>query len=128
MRVQRQGEGGTLVDQPHTGMAVPVNAALVSLGQAEPAFQAQIVLRQLGVAADKRTGPEADHHFGHLLVDRVCLRCESVLQFVELLLPPNRGTAFGSQRVGDGLDFGDVPAHGFLRVTNHGQPTFDTAG
>ena len=128
MRVQRQGEGWTFLHEPDTGMAVPVNATLVSLGQAEPAFQAQVVLDQLGVASDKQTGLEAGHHLGHLLVDRVRLRCESLLQSGELLLPPNRGTAFGSQRVGDGLDFADVPAYGFLRVTNRGQSTFDTAG
>ena len=99
MRVERQGEGGPLLDQPDTGMAVAVDAALVSLGQAEPAFQAQVVLGQLRVWSDKQTGLEAGHHLGHLLVDRVWLRCESLLQCVELLLPPNRGTAFWSERV-----------------------------
>ena len=128
MRVERQGQGGPFLDETNTGMAVPVDAALVPLGQTEPAFQAQIVLGQLRIGSDKQTGLETGHHLGHLLVDRILFCSESLLQFLELLLPLNRGAVLGIERAGDSLDFADVPAHRLLRVTNRGQPAFDTAG
>jgi hypothetical protein len=128
MRVERQGQSGPFLDEPDTGMAMAVDAALVAFGKAEPAFQAQVVLGQLRISADKQTGLKTGHHLGHLLVDRILLRSESLLQFLELLLPPNRGTVLGSERAGDGLDFADVATHGLLRVANLGQSAFDTAG
>jgi hypothetical protein len=109
-------------------MAMAVDAALVAFGEAEPALQAQIVLGQLRISADKQTGLKTGHHLGHPLVDRILVGDESLLQFLELLLPLHRGTVLGSERAGDGLDFADVATHGLLRVTNLGQPAFDTAG
>ena len=120
MRVERQGQSRPFLDQSNAGMAVPVDAALVPLGQTEPAFQAQVVLGQLRIGSDKQTGLETGHHLGHLLVDRILVRSEPLLQLLELLLPSNRGTVLRSERAGDSLDFADVPAHRVLRVTNRG--------
>ena len=72
MGVQSQNEGGAFLHEANTRMLSAVDAPRVSFGLAEPAFQVQIVLRQIkDLAAGKQARLETGHHPGHLGVDRI---------------------------------------------------------
>ena len=63
-------------------MLPPVNASLVSLGLFEPAFQVQIVPRQVQVVtADEQSRLKAAHHLGHVLMQRIFAGLESISKF-----------------------------------------------
>ena len=77
-----------VLNDPNPRVAMTVDPPLMTLGQAKPSFKIEIVLDLLKLAlADEKAGEEADHHRGHVLVNRVLIPLESVDQLLELLLP-----------------------------------------
>lgn len=71
VRVERGEEGGTVVDDPNTGVGMAVDAALVSLGKPEPPLQVQVVLgKGRVVTVHEQPGREAIHQAGHVIVER----------------------------------------------------------
>jgi len=105
-----------------------VDPPLVSLGKAEPAFQIKIVRREIRIASHEQAGLKAAHHFGHLLVDRIRLGDEPLFQFPKLLLPMSHIARFWLQRLGNGLDVGDIVAYGLLRFVDCFQTPIDALG
>jgi hypothetical protein len=74
VRIQRMHQRLSLLNNPNARVAMPVNPTLVALGQAEPPLQIEIVAnrRKIG-SASEQAGQKAQHHLGHLLVDRILL-------------------------------------------------------
>jgi hypothetical protein len=68
MGVQGRHQRGTLPDDPHTCMTVPVNPAFMSLGTAKEAFQVEVVVGQVWiVATHKQARRERRHNRRHSL-------------------------------------------------------------
>jgi hypothetical protein len=71
VRVECRGEGGSFLDDPDTGMTVPVDVAFVGFGQAKPTFQGEIILGDVSLQTDdEESWLEAGHYLGQLLVHR----------------------------------------------------------
>ena len=86
-----------------------VDAPLVTLGQAKPGLQIQIVWGALGVAlADEQAGQETEHHRRHPVADRILGRLEAIDQRLELLLALRDVLRPGFQRRGHLRDHFDV--------------------
>jgi len=60
----------TLLNDAYAGVRVSVNAPFVSFGEAEPAFQVQVVARKIARALHEQAGREALHDAGHVVVER----------------------------------------------------------
>jgi hypothetical protein len=70
--IEGQQQCGPLLDETDASVPVAVNAALVSFGLSEPAFQVEVVLRPVClVIPHKETGLKARHHLAHVLPGRV---------------------------------------------------------
>ena len=72
MCVQGQRLGGSLLNDPNPRMFVAVDPAFMPLGYAKPSLQIEIIanLIQL-IPAHKEARLEADHHLGHVFVERI---------------------------------------------------------
>src|SRR4051794_14411604 len=110
-------------------MATPVEPPLVTLGQAEPPLQIEIVadLLERGLA-DKQARDEADHDPGHLLVNRIAGSLEASGQLLELLLAPRALPPLGIEGRGDFSDLLDIPSDRHLLDRDLGQAAVDAAG
>ena len=74
------------MDDPNPRVPVAVDPPLVTLGQAEPTLQIQIVPDLLELPlAHEQPGEEADHHPGHPATDRIPTPLEPIDQLLELL-------------------------------------------
>jgi hypothetical protein len=95
--VQRMDQRRSFLDDPNPGVAVAVDPTLRPLGQPEPTLQIPGVLHIVrDVSAGEEAGPEAPHHAGHRLADRVLVSSEALEDRVEVGLTP-----MGSARLGD---------------------------
>ncbi len=107
MRVHGRQESSTLLNNAHTGVAMPMDSALVALGQAEEAFQIQVVPRQVRViSADKQPRREGGHGLGHAALHRISAAAKSFSQGVESSAPC-RAVSRGR------IERGRYPAHSF---------------
>jgi hypothetical protein len=78
--------------QPHAGVGVPVNAALVPLGQAKGALQAQVVDGEVEVVpACEQADDERHHRLGHVLCLRGLLLAKTPRDGAEPLPPGGAG-------------------------------------
>ncbi len=127
MCVQRQHEGGAFQNDSDTGVVMAVNPPFMSLGLAEEAFQVEIVLGQIRVAAREQPLLETGHDLGHVLVHRIQFRREGLLQAVELLLSLLRRTITGRQRLLYLLDVADIATDLFLDRFDRGKSPADVA-
>src|SRR5206468_3783046 len=81
MGVQGQHHRRTFLDDSYARMTTAVDATLVSLRQAKPALQIQVVARPIAaIAAGKQAWSETGHHASHLLTDRVRVSQQLALQ------------------------------------------------
>ena len=88
MDVQSMHQRGPLQNDPNPGVAMTVDPALVTLGQAKPALQVEIVAERFKLAfADEQASQKAPHHLNHLLMHRRLCAVEALDQFLELRLP-----------------------------------------
>jgi len=72
MSVERGQQRRPAVDDPNPGVGMAVDAALMSLGKTESAFEVQVVDGKLGVvAAGEEAGCEGAHGAAHMDDDRV---------------------------------------------------------
>lgn len=77
MRVERQEQGWAFLHDSYSRVATSVNLALVPLGNPEPAFEFQIVPRQVrSPFASKKSHLKTRHHFTHVLKYGVVLEFE----------------------------------------------------
>lgn len=72
MSVQRRQQGRPTVDDPNPGVRAAMNAALVTFGQTEGAFEVEVVDGKTGVvAAREEAGGKGVHGAAHVDVHRV---------------------------------------------------------
>src|SRR5215216_3371280 len=99
------------LNDPNSRMATTVEPPLVTLRQAEPPLQIEIVADPLERGlADKQARDETDHDSGHLLVNRIPGTLETRRQRLELLLTPWALPLFGIEGCGDFFDLLDIPS------------------
>ena len=110
-------------------MAVAVDPPLVTLGQAKPTLQIQVVADRFELAgADEQAGQEAGHHLDHLPVNRVLRPREAIDQSFERRLPLRTAPRPRLEGRGDFLDVVDVAADGLVFVSDGVEATVDAAG
>jgi hypothetical protein len=127
--VQGMDQGRSFQDDPDPRVTVAVDAALVTLRQAEPTLQIQIVADLLECPlADKQTGQEARHHHGHLSVNRVIGPFKASDQAFERLAPLGGTVLPGVEGRGDLLDVLDVAADRFLVGPDRVEAAVDATG
>jgi hypothetical protein len=79
VHVQSMHQRWSFENDSNARVAMTVDSPLVTLGQAKPSLQIEIVSDLLKLAlADEKTGEKAHHHLGYLLVNRVLLTLESI--------------------------------------------------
>ena len=129
MGVQGMNQRRSFQDDPDPRVAVAVDAALVTLRQAEPTLQIQVVADLLErPLADEQTGQEARHHHGHLSVNRVIGPFEASDQAFERLSPLGGTVLPGVEGRGDLLDVLDVAADRFLVGPDRVEAAVDATG
>src|SRR4051794_13195902 len=85
--VQGMHQRRSLQDQPNPRVAMTVNPTLVTLGQAKPTLQIEIIPDRFVLPlAHEQAGQEAEHHPGHAMADRIIGLLEFIDQGLELLL------------------------------------------
>ncbi len=110
-------------------VSMTVNPPLVTLGQAKPPLQIEIVSDLLKRAlADEKAGEKARHHRDHLPVNRVFRTRESIDQFLELLLPIAASPRSRFEGRGYFLDVLDVFSDRLLFGPNFVEASVDAVG
>ena len=103
-------------------MAVAVNAALVSFGLSEPAFEVEVVLRQVPVLpSNKQSRRKAGHDVAHRLLDWIAT-------LLQLCLTLRTRTIVRFERCLDRPHILHVGANGFLCGVDGVQPSVDVSG
>jgi len=125
--VQRQHECGAFQNDTDAGVVMAVNPPFMPLGLAEEAFQVEIVLGQVGVAARKQPRLKTGHDLGHVLVHGIRFHREGLLQVFELLLSLLRRAITGRQRLVYLLDVADIATDLFLDRFDLGKSAADVA-
>ena len=129
VRVQSMHQRWSLENNANPGVAMTVDPPLVTLGQAKPTFQVEIVVDLLKLAlADEKAGEKARHDLDDLLVNRVFSTLESIAQFVECRLPFRASLLSGFEGRGDLVDVLDVFSDDFLFDPNSVQTSVDAVG
>src|SRR4051812_17598939 len=119
----------SFLNDPDSRMATTVEPPLVTLGQAEPPLQIEIVADPLERGlADKQARDETDHDHGHLAVNRITGTLEPRRQLLELLLAPWALPLFGIEGRGDFADLLDILSDRRLLGRNLVQAAIDAAG
>ena len=117
------------LNDPNPRVAVTVDPPLVTLGQAEPPLQIEIVPdRFILLLADEQPGQEAEHHRRHPVADRILGRLEAIDQRLELLLPLGDVLRSGFERRGHLRDYRDVRSDDFLLLLDFLQAAVDASG
>jgi hypothetical protein len=105
-----------------------VDPPLVTLGQAKPALQIEIILdRLILLLTDEEAGQEAEHHRGHAVADRILGRFEAIDQRLELLLPLRDVLGPGLQCRGHLRDHGHVSSDHLLLLLDFVQARLDAS-
>ena len=96
MRIQCVDHRRPFLNDAYPRVAMTVDPTLVTLGQAKPSFQIEVVFEFLKlVLADEKAHEEANHHLRHVLANRIISLLEFLSQLFEVLLairaiPPSR--------------------------------------
>src|SRR4051794_12521960 len=129
VRVQGKHQRRSVQDQPDPRVAMTVDPPLVTLGQAKPPLQIEIIPdRFILLLADEQAGEEAEHHRGHAVADRILRRLEAIDQRLELLLTLGDVLGPGLQRRGYFRDHLDVSSDDLLLLLHFVQASPDAAG
>src|SRR3954452_750930 len=116
-------------NQADPGVAMTVNPPLVTLGQAEPPLQIEIVPdRFILLLPDEQAVQEAEHHRGHAVTDRVLGRLEALDQRLELPLALGDVLHPGFERRGHLRDHRDVLSDDLLLPLDLVQAALDASG
>ena len=127
--IKGQQEGGPLLNETDPGVAVAVNTAFVSFGLSEPAFEVEVVLRQVSVlSSNKQSRRKAGHDVAHRLPDWIAALLQLRLQDLKLHLTLGTGTTIRFERRLDRPDILHVSANGFLCGVDGTQPPVDVSG
>ena len=129
MGVQSMHQRWPLQDNSNPRVAMTVDAALVTFGDAKPTLQIQIVVeRRKRVFAHEQTGQEARHHLSHLLVDRGLAVLEAIDQGLEFLLPLGASLRARFERRGDFRDVLHVVTQRLLVRSDGAETAIDAVG
>jgi hypothetical protein len=129
MGVQRMHHRRPFLNDPNPRMATTVETPLVTLGQAEPPLQIEIVADPLERnLADKQARDETDHDSGHLAVNRITGTLEARCQLLELLLAPWALPLLGIKGRGHFSDLLDIPSDRRLLGRDLVHAAVDAAG
>lgn len=126
MCVQSVYQRWSFHDETHSCVAMTVNATLMTLGQAKPALQLEVVLELLQRGrADKQAGGKACHDLSHLEVNRVLRGGETLLQVHERTLPLGAGLRLRVEGHRYRRDVFDVATQGLLLVVDSVEAAVD---
>jgi hypothetical protein len=127
--VQSMHQSRALQNDANPRVAMTVDPPLVTLGQAKPPLQIEIVSDLLELPlADEQAGEEARHHLDHLPVDRVLRPREAIDQPFERLLPLRVTPLSGFEGRGDFRDLLDVASDRLVFGLNGVEATVDAIG
>jgi hypothetical protein len=127
--VEGMHQGGSFQNDPNPGVAMAVDPPFVTLGQAKPALQIEIVSNLFPrPLTHEKAGEKAPHHLGHVTVNRILVTRESIDQFFERLLPLGAGPLSRFEGRGDFLDVLDVLSDRRVLVSHFFESTIDAAG
>ena len=127
--IQGQQLCWTFLHDSHSGMTMPVNPTLVTLGLAKPSLQVQVVTRQVRIiTADEQPRLEAPHHRRHLLPDRVRLDSQAIPQLGEIRVTLSAGSVGRFESDGNFDDLVHMLSDRDLRFLDRVQPSIDEPG
>lgn len=127
--VQGMHQRRAVQNQANPGVAMTVNPPLVTLGQAKPSLQFEVIPdRLISLLADEESTKEAEHHRGHTMADRILGCLELIDQRLELLLPLRDILRPGLERRGHRRDHLDVFPDRLLLLFDFVQATLDASG
>jgi len=128
VRIEGQEQRGAFLDEADPRVPVAVDTALVPFGLSEPAFQVEVILRQVRlIAPDKQPRGKARHHAAHVLADRIVACLALPLQDLKLLLTLGPRAPLRLECRLDGLDILHIITNGLLDVVDCGQAPVDVA-
>jgi hypothetical protein len=88
MRIERRQQCGAFVDEAHPSVTVAMNAALVALGVSKPAFEVEVVLREICVVTShKQAGLKTRQHPTYVLPPWIVTPLEVLPQGLKLHVP-----------------------------------------
>lgn len=129
MRVQSMHQRRPLQNDADPRVPMAVDVALVTLRNAKPTLQIQIVIeRRQRVCANEQTGHKARHHLSHFLVDRGLGFLEAILQRLKLLLPLGATLRVRFKGRGNGGDVFHVATQFLLFGADGVETAVDAAG
>ena len=126
MSVEGDEERRPLVDEAYARMGMAVDAALVCLGEPEPALEVQVVAGEVAATAVyEQPGSEALHHAGHVVVEgrRRCPIPEGDL--VEVGSAAASRAEVGVEGAVDEAELGHVAYHLLAGGLGVGEPLVD---
>jgi hypothetical protein len=123
--VEGEGQRRAFVDEPYSSMTSAMDPSLMAFGLAEPPFQVEVVLGQIGDGTHKQPCQKASHELRHVLADRIRLLGESPLEFLKLAATVFERAGRWIERVGNRLDLLDLRPQFRLDVFYGGQSTVD---
>jgi hypothetical protein len=108
------------LDDTNARVPATVDTPCVSFGQAEPAFQIEIVLGEIGcITTDEKTRFETGHHFSQMLLVLVGrIACKLFVQACKRSLTLLRVSGRSIQRLGHALDVLDLVTDFFLSLSH----------
>ena len=128
VRIEGQEQRGAFVDEADPTVLVAVYAALVPFRLSEPAFQVEIILRQVCLLVpDKQPRGKAGQHAAHVLADRIVACLALPLQALKLLLTLGPRAPVRLERRLDGLDILHISTQGLLNIVDCCQAPVDVA-
>ena len=127
--VESRHQRGSFENDANPRVAMTVDPPLVTLGQAKPALQIEVVpdLFKLALAHEK-TGEKARHHLDHLTVNRILRTLEAIDQSFKRLPPILAGPLSRFESRGDFLDVLDVFSDRRLFVSNFVEAPVNAVG
>src|SRR5215470_14177232 len=126
MLFEGQEQRWAFVDESDPTVLVAVSAALVPFRLSEPAFQVEVILRQVCLLApDKQPRGKAGHHATHVLADRIGACLVLPLQDLKLLLTLGPRAPVWLERRLDGLDILHISTQGLLDIVDCCQAPVD---
>ena len=129
VRIQSMHQRWTFQNYANSRVAVAVNATLVTLRNAKPTLQIQIVDERCKRAfANKQASQKTQHHLRHLLLHRGLGFLEAIDQSLELLLPFGTSLRARFERRGDLRDVLHVVAQLRLFRADGVETSVDAAG
>src|ERR1019366_888657 len=127
--VQGMHQRRSVQNQANPRVAMTVNPPFVTLGQAKPPLQIEVIPdRFVLLLADEKAGKEAEHYCGHAVTDRILGLLELINQRLELLLTLGDILRTGLKGCSHLRDHLDVVSDDLLLRLDFVEAPFDASG